>query len=193
MAPSAEGEGATCPVCLDTLERGSGVISLSPCGHILHRACFDECTAAARDGPPRCPMCRGSVAEDRIRTASAVPGAWLADGAGYAQYAPRSALPRLPAAPSLYDASDAPAATNIPAGARDLLLAGISEQLGAGGPAAVPTASPSTWCFSIDVSSSMGSTRAWEPGAVSRLCFALASLVSGVGGGAAAWAALLRR
>lgn len=43
-------------------------------------------------------------------------------------------------------------------------------------PAAV--ASPSTWCFSIDVSSSMGNSQDWQPGAVSRLCFALASLVS---------------
>jgi hypothetical protein len=58
-----------------------------------------------------------------------------------------------------------------------MLLEGISAQLGASGSAAQPAAtSPGTWCFSIDVSSSMGSSHGWEPGAVSRLCFALASL-----------------
>ena len=264
MAPPAEGAGAICPICLDLLESGSRVISLAPCGHILHRACYDRCAAAAaaglggRPGAPRCPMCRGSVAEDRIKSASAVPGARLAGG--YAQYAARSAAPPppprdlcraalasmgpvpAPAGGGLRQATGAPAATNIPASAQDQLLAGIMAQLGAAAPApsplptaapqpfvtlpgesagqallrmlrldlegqaarraqqtttaaaaahlapaAVPAAPavaappaaacPSTWCFSIDVSSSMGNSQDWQPGAVSRLCFALASLV----------------
>lgn len=65
MAPPAEEEGGTCPICLDILESGGRVISLAPCGHILHRACYDRCAAAAAAGlgglrgAPRCPMCRG--------------------------------------------------------------------------------------------------------------------------------------
>lgn len=191
MAPAAEQEGAACPICLDVLESGTGVISLSPCGHIMHRACFDACAAAAagRSDAASCPMCRGEVAEDRILSATAVPGALLPGDAGYAQYAPRSAVPRAVAAGAQLmsprrragrgSALASPA--GIPAAARDALLESISAQLGAAGAAAAAvrsaTDAPSTWCFSIDVSGSMGSRSDWHPASVSRLCFALASLV----------------
>ncbi|PRW57568.1 peptide methionine sulfoxide reductase [Chlorella sorokiniana] len=79
----------------------------------------------------------------------------------------------------LVGCASASPATDIPADARDELLEVISAQLDAAGSATAvlpAAAGPGTWCFSIDVSSSMGSSHSWQPGAVSRLCFALASL-----------------
>lgn len=112
------------------------------------------------------------------------------DRAALASMAPRSQV----AGGGLRDATRAPAAANIPGTARDQLLARMAAQLGAvvpvraaaggavAGPAqaALPGAlpAPNSWCFAVDVSSSMGSTQAWEPASVSRLCVALATLVS---------------
>ena len=283
----AEQGGAPCPICLDALGPGSGVVSLG-CGHNLHRSCLELCTAAAAAGQAlavSCPLCRAAVSEDRVKSASAVPGARLAAGAGFAQFAPRTSQTLPPTASQPRRHSQAQPALSPPVAARqeparqlqpdtqrlevqpaqgvqlgrqleaeagrvrrqegerrllrgptapsierhvaavlaadrDWLLAVISAQLrlgvpgstaalpsqlpatragdaapgparqadgGLGGcparttatPAPVPAApAPSTWCFSIDVSSSMGSSRACRPGAVSRLCFALACLVS---------------
>ena len=180
-----------CSICLERLS--SETVSLG-CGHLLHLNCLT--------GLSLCPMCRVPIDYDRVKLAEAVPAA-AAPAGGFLGYAVRSAAAaifgrRLPAvavlgrgagaaapapAATRMDASDADAATDIPAADRDELLGGIMAQLGAAvdmaeqapaadaylpdglglpaPPAATATpgesagqaAAPSTWAFCIDVSS----------------------------------------
>lgn len=46
-------EGAVCPICLDPI--GEQEVYDVPCGHAMHRACFDE---LPRSPALRCPLCR---------------------------------------------------------------------------------------------------------------------------------------
>jgi hypothetical protein len=128
-----------CPICLERLS--SDTVSLG-CGHLLHLNCLS--------GLSQCPMCRGSIDPDRIKPAGAVPAA-AGPAGGFMGYAVRSAAPPqrpppvggagagaaglqhpVPApAVTRLDASDAPAATEIPPAHRDLLLFDIMRQLGA--------------------------------------------------------------
>ena len=127
-----------CPICLERLS--SETVSLG-CGHLLHLNCLS--------GLSQCPMCRGPIDPDRIKLAGAVPAA-AGPAGGFVGYAVRSAAPQRPPptggagagaagqqhpipapAATRLDASDAPAATDIPPAYRDLLLFGIMRQLGA--------------------------------------------------------------
>ncbi|KAL4457283.1 hypothetical protein ABPG75_012148 [Micractinium tetrahymenae] len=173
----------------------SGVVSLG-CGHLFHEACLTG-------GELRhCALCRAPVRPDRIKSASQVPGAHTPSGTIQENWALRSLglqpmLHQPPAVPGVLDSGAASEhrsrrprsggarpATDIPPLDSAALLEGIRLQLGAaavadGGASAGQAGAaqqPGTYAFCIDVSSSMGSSRAWQPAAVSRLCFALATL-----------------
>ncbi|KAL4858331.1 hypothetical protein ACK3TF_001804 [Chlorella vulgaris] len=76
-----------------------------------------------------------------------------------------------------------PLTSSIPGNDLAALIDGISSQLGAAAAApqqafgeAAAARLPSTWAFCLDVSGSMGSSRAWDPADCSRICFAMVAL-----------------
>ena len=54
-------EEEVCPICLDTLNNGTP-IHTGPCGHKLHKSCYDRLpspwTSGPKTGQKACPLCR---------------------------------------------------------------------------------------------------------------------------------------
>ncbi|XP_070195947.1 RING finger and CHY zinc finger domain-containing protein 1-like isoform X2 [Littorina saxatilis] len=49
-----------CPVCMEDLHTSRAQMTIPPCGHILHRQCFQQCL---RKGHYACPTCNQSMVD----------------------------------------------------------------------------------------------------------------------------------